>query len=63
MAVKISKRAEADLGKLGSVPVILSHEDGKTSFQLGAALVPVADVRRLIADANTVLTAIGEPTL
>lgn len=63
MAVKISKRAEADLGKLGSVPVILSHEDGKTNFQLGAALVSVADFRRLITDANTVLEAIGEPKL
>lgn len=63
MAVKISKRAEADLGKLGSIPVILSHEDGKTSFQLGAALVSVEDFRRIVVDANSVLTAIGEKTI
>lgn len=63
MAIKISKKAEADLGKLGTVPVVLTHEDGRTSFQLGAASIPVADFRRLIADANTVLEAIGEATL
>lgn len=63
MALKITKRAEADLGKLGSVPVVLSHLDGKTNFQLGAALVSVADFRAVITNANLVLEAIGEPTL
>lgn len=63
MAIKIAKRAEAQLGKLGGVPIVLTHENGVTAFQLGAALVPVADIRRFIADANEVLSAIGEQTL
>jgi len=60
MAIKVSKRAEADLGKLGSVGVTLSHVDGVTTFQFGFAEVKLDDVRKFVANANEVLEAIGE---
>jgi hypothetical protein len=63
MAIKVSKRAEADLGKLGSVGVTLSHVDGATTFQFGFAEVKLDDVRKFIANSNEVLAAIGEATL
>ena len=63
MAVKIRKKAEAQLSALGSVPVTLVHEDGHTDFQVGVGLVSVMEVRQFIREANEVLAAIGEPPL
>lgn len=60
MAIKVSKRAEADLGKFGSVGVTLSHVDGRTAFQFGFAEVTVQDFRKFVTSANEVLAAIGE---
>lgn len=63
MAIKVTKRAEADLGKFAGVPVRVEHDNGKTTINIGFAAVSTSEVREFVTKVNEVLAAINESTI